>query len=260
MGSATGVPWKRPARRLCRCGRRGTFLYAAPFVTEGLGFGHATAASKRRRITIVGVVANTSLYGLENPGRLEIYLPFRQDSNIHMNLVVRSRIEPAAMTSAICGAIASIDKNQPSFAITTMKELVGNSVSTSRITLILLALLGALALVLASIGISGVISCWSRSVLTKSAFAWPWGADRAGVLRMILSHGARIAGAGVIIGVASSLGLTRLMGKLLFSMSAADPPTFLSVAIALLLVVMLACNIPARRKLRGDPMVALRHE
>src|SRR6185437_1804878 len=109
-------------------------------------------------ITIVGVLADTKMYGLANPARLEVYVPFRQMAANEMALLVKSGIEPAALVSAIHHAVTSIDKEQPIFEIATMQEVVNASVSTRRITLILLGLFSGLALVLAAIGIYGVVS------------------------------------------------------------------------------------------------------
>ncbi len=209
---------------------------------------------------MVGVVGDTKLYGLANPSRLEIYVSSLQYPDSDMNLVVKSRIDPAALTSAIRGAVASIDKNQPIFAISTMNQLVSDSVGTRRITLVLLGLFSALALVLAAIGIYGVISYSVAQRTHEIGIRMALGAQHKDVLRMILRQGVKIAVAGVAIGVVVSLGLTQLMSSLLFSVSAADPLTFAAVAILLVLVAMLACYIPARRALRVDPMVALRYE
>jgi putative ABC transport system permease protein len=141
-----------------------------------------------------------------------------------------------------------------------MQQLVRDSVSTRRITLILLGLFSALALVLAAIGIYGVISYSVAQRTHEIGIRMALGADRAGVLRMILAQGMKIAGAGVVIGLAASFGLTRWMAKLLFSVSAADPLTFTAVALVLVLIALLACYIPARRALRVDPIIALRYE
>jgi putative ABC transport system permease protein len=223
-------------------------------------FGHPSAKSAPKWMTIVGVVGDTRLYGLANPSRLEIYVPLRQSVPSHMNLVVKSAMDPAALTSAIRGAIRDIDKDQAIFGISTMDQLIVDSVSTRRITLILLGLFSTLALVLAAIGIYGVISYSVAQRTHEIGIRMALGAQKADVMRMVLAQGARIAGAGVAIGLAASLGLTRLLANLLFSVSAADPLTFAAVAITLILVAMLACHIPARRTLRVDPMIALRYE
>ncbi len=226
----------------------------------GRRFVFGAPSGKQRWITIVGVVADTKLYGLANPSRLEVYLPYRQSATDHMNLIVKSGIEPASLTSAIRNAVASVDKDQPVFDIATMQQLVGNSVATRRLTLILLSLFSALAMLLAAIGIYGVISYSVAQRIHEIGIRMALGAQRSDVLRMIFAQGVKIAGAGLAIGILASLGLTRLMASLLFSVSAVDPPTFLAVAIVLALISMLACYIPARRTLRVDPMIALRYE
>jgi putative ABC transport system permease protein len=223
-------------------------------------FGHPSAKRAPKWITIVGVAGDTKLYGLANPARLEVYLPFRQDASGHMTLIVKSGMEPAALTSAIRSAIASIDKDQPVSDIATMHQLVNDSVSTRRITLILLGVFGALALVLGAIGIYGVLAYSVAQRTHEIGIRMALGARRGDVVRMILAQGAKIAGAGVFIGILASFGLTRLMANLLFSVSPADPATFAAVAIVLVLVALLASYVPARRTLRVDPMIALRHE
>jgi putative ABC transport system permease protein len=211
-------------------------------------------------ITVVGVVGDTKLYGLANPARLEVYDPLRQDPNSDMDLVVKSRMDPAALTSEIRGAVAAIDKDQPIFAIATMNQLKSDSVGTQRLTLVLLGLFSALALALAAIGIYGVISYSVAQRTHEIGIRVALGAQHGDVLRMVLGQGGKIALAGIAIGVAAAFGLTRLMASLLFSVSASDPLTFAGVALLLVLVAMLACYIPARRAMRVDPMVALRYE
>ena len=223
-------------------------------------FGRPSAQKPPKWITIIGVVANTKLYGLANPSRFEVYVPFRQSITGDMNLVVKSGDDPATLTSAIRHVIATIDKDQPISGVATMKQLVGDSVSTRRTTLVLLGLFSALALILASIGIYGVISHSVAQRTHEIGIRLALGAQRGDVLHLILRQGAKIAGVGVATGIAASFGLTRLMANLLFSVSAADPVTFAAVACLLISVAMLACYIPARRTLRIDPMAALRHE
>jgi putative ABC transport system permease protein len=211
-------------------------------------------------ITIVGVVDDTRLYGLANPSRLEIYRPLAQAASGEMDLMVRSRINPTALASSIRAVVASIDRNQPIADINTMDELVQQSVGSRRVTLILLGTFSALALVLAGIGIYGVIS-YSVAQRTKEiGIRMAVGASRQDVIRMILLQGARIASAGLVIGIFAAFGLTRYLATLLFSVSPGDLSTFAVVALVLALVALLACYIPARRALRVDPMTALRYE
>jgi putative ABC transport system permease protein len=221
-------------------------------------WGHPDQAEKW--ITIVGVVADTKLYGLDNPTRLEIYYPYRQRPDSDMNLVVRSAVDPSSLTASIRAAIAAIDKDQPVFDVHTMQELVDNSISTRRLTLVLLGIFSALALILAAIGIYGVMA-YSVALRTQEiGIRMALGAQRQDVLRLVLGQGARIAFFGVAIGLATAAALARLLSSLLFSVSASDPVTFAAVAVLLIAVALLACYIPARRALRVDPIIALRYE
>jgi putative ABC transport system permease protein len=223
-------------------------------------FGRLGAGDGHKWITIVGVLADTKMYGLANPARLEVYLPFRQRTPSGMVLLVKSGQEPATLVSAIRGVVSSIDKEQPIFGIATMQEVVNQSVSTRRITLILLGLFSGLALVLAAIGIYGVISYSVAQREREIGIRMALGAQRGDVLRLVLAQGGKIAVAGIVAGSAASLVLTRLMAKLLYSVSAVDPATFAAVAFVLALIAMAAAYIPARRTVRVDPLIALRHE
>ena len=223
-------------------------------------FDHPSSKRSPQWLTIVGVVGDTKLYGLANPARLEVYVPFRQTVTGSMTLVVKSASDPAALLSEIRGAIASIDKDQPVVAIATMRQLVRDSVSARRITFIVLGSFSALALVLAAIGIYGVISYSVAQRTQEIGIRIALGARPGVVLRMVIVQGAKIAGAGILIGLVASFALTRLMTNLLFSVSPADPATFTAVTVALAVIAMLASYIPARRTLRVNPMSALRCE
>jgi putative ABC transport system permease protein len=211
-------------------------------------------------VTIVGVVGDTKMYGLANPSRLEIYLPFRQDTENDMNLVVRSGTDPASLVPAIRAAVAAVDKDQPVSGVETMKQLVSDSVSTRRLTLVLLGLFSGLALVLAAIGIYGVMAYSVAQRTHEIGIRIAVGAQQKDVLGLVLREGARLALWGVAFGVVAALGLTRLLSTLLFGVSASDPLTYAGVAVLLVVVALLACYIPARRALNVDPMVALRYE
>ena len=211
-------------------------------------------------VTIVGVVADTKLYGLDNPARLEVYYPYRQQPEADMNLVVRSAVDPASLTSAVRAAVAAIDKDQPIFDVHTMQQLVDDSISTRRLTLVLLGIFSALALILAAIGIYGVMAYTVALRTQEIGIRMALGAQQKDVLRLVLGQGARIAFFGVAIGLAVAAALARLLSSLLFSVSASDPLTFAAVAVLLVAVALLACYIPARRALRVDPIIALRYE
>ena len=211
-------------------------------------------------ITIVGVVADNKLYGLDNPARLEVYSPYRQRPSADMSLLVRSAVDPASLTSAVRAAVATIDKDQPIFNVHTMQQLVDDSISTRRLTLVLLGIFSSLALILAAIGIYGVMAYTVALRTQEIGIRIALGAQRQDVLRLILGQGARIAFLGVAIGLAAAAALARLLSSLLFSVSATDPLTFAAVAVLLVAVALLACYIPARRALRVDPIIALRYE
>jgi putative ABC transport system permease protein len=223
-------------------------------------FGGVADRDASKWLTVVGVVGDTKLYGLANPSRLEVYLPFHQFVPDSMKLIVKSAAEPSSVTSGVRSAIASLDKDQPVFDIETMDQYVRDSVSTRRITFFLLGCFSALSLVLAGVGIYGVISYSVAQRLREIGIRVALGAQTSDVLRLVMTQGAKIAMAGVLTGIAASFCLTRFMTKLLFSVSSADPLTFAAVAAAILLTALLACYIPARRALRADPVTTLRCE
>jgi predicted permease len=221
-------------------------------------FGHPGPKSKP--VTIVGVVGDTRLYGLSNPARFEVYAPYRQEPANDMNLMVRSSLNPAGLVSEIRSAVASVDKDQPILGVATMKKLVDDSVSTRRVTLILLGLFSALALILASIGIYGVMAYIVAERTHEIGIRVAVGAGRADVLRLILGYGTRLALWGTGLGLAAALVFTRLLSSLLFAVSPSDPVTFAGVSLALVAIALLACYVPARRAMQVDPVVALRNE
>ncbi len=223
-------------------------------------FGHPSSQGTPSWLTIVGVVGDTKLYGLANPSRLEVYVSYLQRPTDEMQLLVRSGGDTAALISAIRGVVASIDKDQPIEGISTMNEIVTNSISTRRVTLILLAFFSGLAVILAGIGIFGVIAYNVAQRTHEIGIRMALGAQRKHVLAMILGQGGRIALIGILIGLAAAFALTRLLESLLFSVSAFDPITFAGVASVLAIVALAASYIPARRAMRVDTMVALRHE
>jgi putative ABC transport system permease protein len=225
-------------------------------------WGHFDPASKKppKWVTVVGVVDDTKMYGLANPSRLEVYDPLRQDVNNDMDLVVKSRLDSSALTAEIRSVVAGVDKDEPIFAISTMNKIISDGVSGPRLTLVLLGLFSALAVILAAIGIYGVISYSVAQRTQEIGVRMTLGAQSSDVLRMVLGQGGKIALTGIVIGVVAAFGLTQLMSGLLFSVSASDPATFAAVAGLVVLVAMFACYIPARRAAKVDPMVALRYE
>jgi putative ABC transport system permease protein len=223
-------------------------------------FGHPEADRAPRWLTVVGVLADTRLYGLADPARLEIYVPYRQLPESQMALLVQSTAEPAALVSTIRGIVASIDNEQPVFQIASMQDVVNASVSTRRLTFMLLGVFSGLALALAAIGIYGVIAYSVAQREKEIGIQMALGASPGDVLRVILAQGGRITISGVVIGTIAASGLAQVMAKLLYAVSPVDPATFITVALGLALIAMTACYIPARRALGVSPLIALRHE
>jgi putative ABC transport system permease protein len=229
-------------------------------IGKRLMFGHPSAKQPPEWLTIIGVVSDTKLYGLANPSRLEVYEPFLQDPSRQMDLLVKSRVDSGALTSAVRDAVHSVDKDQAIAGVATMKQLVNSSIASRRMTLMLLGLFSALALLLGAIGIYGVVSYSVAQRTREIGVRIALGAPRKDVFRLVIGQGVKLAGAGIIIGVLAALVLTRLISSLLFEVSAADFETFAAVAFVLLLVAFAACYIPARRAMSVDPMIALRYE
>ncbi len=209
---------------------------------------------------IVGVVGGIRDTGFDQQPRPTIYFPSLQSPDQTMSLVVRTTLPPNAVLSAVKNAIWSVDKNQPVFEVRTMDEIISGTVSAQRLAYLLLGVFAFLALALAAIGIYGVTSYQVSERTHEIGVRMALGAEPSDVSRLVLGHGARLAGIGIVGGVVAALGLTRLLSRLLFGVSASDPLTFVGVAILLTLVALAAGYIPARRAMRVDPMVALRHE
>jgi putative ABC transport system permease protein len=209
---------------------------------------------------IVGVVGDVRDVALsQKPGPM-MYVPFAQAPLYGGEVVVRSSLSTSSVAAAIRQAVHSIDKNLPMTDVRAFPDALGQSVSRERFRTFLLGSFSALALVLAAVGIFGVISYSAAQRTHEIGIRMALGAQRRDVLRLILAQGARLALLGVGIGVVLAFPLTRLMASLLYSVSAADPLTFGAVAIVLLGVAVTACYIPARRAMRVDPMVALRYQ
>ncbi len=209
---------------------------------------------------IVGVVGAVRDTGFDQQPRSTIYFPSQQSPDQTMSLVVRTTLPPSSILPAIKNAIWSVDKNQPVFEVRSMDKIISGIVSAQRLTFLLLGVFAFLALALAAIGIYGVTSYVVSERTHEIGVRIALGAQSSDISRVVLGHGARLAGIGVIGGMVAALALTRLLSSLLFGVSATDPLTFVGVAILLTLVALAACYIPARRAARVDPIVALRYE
>jgi ABC-type antimicrobial peptide transport system permease subunit len=175
-------------------------------------------------------------------------------------MVVRSAGAAPNLLDALRQTNLQINGEQVIYEPQTMDEIISGTLAARRFSTILLGVFAALALLLSSIGIYGVIAYLVGQRTREIGLRMALGASRTGVLRMVLSEGGKLAAIGVVIGLAASLALTQLMGSMLYGVSATDPLTFIGVAIILTLIALAACYIPARRAMRVDPMVALRYE
>jgi predicted permease len=225
---------------------------------------HVGLGSKRYPLmTVVGVVADIKhLSFREEPGP-EIYVPFTQKSYpslLTMQVVLRTKSDPAAMTASARDAIHSVDPDLPLAAVTTLDALVNTSMAQPRFSVLLLGAFAALALLLASIGLYGVISYSVAQRTQEIGIRMALGAQRGAVFAMVLREGIGLALFGIVIGVAVALAVTQALAAFLYGVRPADPLTFVTVSIVLLCVALAASYIPARRATRVDPMVALRHD
>jgi putative ABC transport system permease protein len=211
--------------------------------------------------TVVGVVGHVKHYGPDVEGREQAYFPLAQLSFARtMYLAVRTGIEPASVTNAIRQQVLDVDKNMPIYEVSTMDQLLSNSVVQPRLNLTLLVAFAAIALVLAAVGIYGVMAYSVTQRTHEIGIRMALGAQSEDVLKQVLMEGARLAGAGLALGLVGSLAAARLIATMLFGVKPTDPLTFATVAAILASVALAACYIPARRATRVDPLTALRYQ
>ena len=207
--------------------------------------------------TVVGIVATAQLKDLTEESKGTFYLPAYYSAS---TLVVRTSGDPRPLTRAIREQVLAVDKNQPVYDVKTMDERVSVTLETRRFAVVLLGIFGVLALILATIGLYGVLAFTVSQRTREIGIHMALGAQTRDVLRMIIKQGMSLVLFGVVLGIAGAYALTRTMQSLLFEVSATDPATFTVIALLLMLVALLACYVPARRATKVDPLVALRYE
>jgi predicted permease len=212
------------------------------------------------RLTIVGVVADMHHWGLDEKIYPQFFRPYPQAGWPVMGIVVRTTGSPASYISAVKKALAEVEPDRPVSGVELMQNVVSDSVGARRFPALLLAGFAALALVLAAVGIVGVVSYSVTQRTQEIGIRMALGACKADVLKLILSGSMAWVFVGIIVGVAGALGLTRLLGTLLYDIRPSNPLVLGAVSLTLALVAMLASYIPARRAAKVDPMVALRYE
>jgi predicted permease len=229
----------------------------------GVRIDWARAPDPPRWMTIVGVAADVKDSSLEAPADPAVYTPFPQSEQAWrrwMTLVLRTTGPVAGLVEETKKQIWSVDSQIPITDILSMEDLMAVSLAQQRFNMLLLALFAALALILAAVGIYGLMAYSVSQRTHEIGVRLAIGAQRRDVLRLVLKDGARLTLLGIAIGIIVALALTRLMASLLFEVTPTDPATFAAVAILLAIAAFAACYIPARRATRVDPMVALRYD
>jgi putative ABC transport system permease protein len=209
---------------------------------------------------IVGIVGDVKQYGLDQPTTMQTYEPYTQQPPSSMMLVVRSAGDPTNLSAAIRNEVLKLDKEQPTTYIKTLNEYFAISVAQQRFSVVLLGIFAAVALVLAAVGIYGVLSYAVTQRTHEIGIRMALGAGQHDVFRLVVGRGMLLSVIGVVGGLVAAFALTRLMASLLFGVTATDAVTFASVAGVLLGVALLACYIPARRATKVNPLIALRYE
>jgi len=222
-------------------------------------------------VQIVGVVGHVKHWGLDADDtakiRDEIYFPFLQIPDKFMSLlvsgltlVVRTAPDPLSVASAVRTQVAGPTEDQPIFGVQTMEQIISGSLAERRFTMLLLIIFASTALVLAAVGIYGVMSYAVSRRTHELGVRLALGASRNEILRLVVREGMALAAIGTVVGLMAALGLTRLMASLLYGVRPADPATLAAVSLLLVGIALLACYIPAWRATKVDPMVALRYE
>jgi putative ABC transport system permease protein len=209
---------------------------------------------------IIGVVGNVRQLGPSQDVSPVVYIPYQQEPEGDVNLALRTDVDPRAMVAPVKAAVQAVDPAQPVYDIATMDQRLSESMAPQRFNALLVGVFALAALGLAGVGIFGVLAYSVARRTSEIGVRMALGASRSQVMRLVVGEGLRLCGLGVVLGLAGSIPLTRLLRGVLFGVGPSDPVTLAAASAALALVAVLACYIPARRALLVDPMSALRHE
>ena len=209
---------------------------------------------------VVGVVGDMRHFGLASEPVPETYIPFQQSPKREMTLVIRTSTDPSALAPAVRREVANIDKDQPVANVRTMDQIMSESLARPRFSFLLLTIFAGVALVLAAVGVYGVMSYSVGQRTHEYGIRMALGAQTRDMFTLVLKEGFRLAIIGIAVGIAGALALTHYLRSLLFGISATDPIIFAGISFMLIAVTLLACYIPARRAMRVNTMVALRYE
>ncbi|HEX8091589.1 MAG TPA: FtsX-like permease family protein, partial [Blastocatellia bacterium] len=229
-------------------------------IGQRISIGMSTDDEEPALWEIVGIVGDVRHTSLDAEPAPEMYVPHSQQSWPFLTLVIRTSSEPMAMAEAARAQVLALDKDQPVSSIRSMEGMVSASIAQPRFYLLLLGIFAALALVLAAVGVYGVLSYSVTQRLHEIGIRMALGARPLDVIRLVVGQGLMLSLIGVAIGLIGAYVFTRLMSSMLYGVSATDPVTFAALAALLMAVALLASYIPARRATKVDPMIALRYE
>jgi putative ABC transport system permease protein len=213
-----------------------------------------------RWLTVVGIARDAKHFGPADRAAPQAYIPYMQQPQIFTSVVVRAKRDPVALGPLVRAAIWRVDRDQPVWKIRTMDSLVNGAVGSNRVLLVVVGVFATVALLLAGLGIFGVMSFAVSQRTHEVGVRMALGARSTEVVRLIVGQGFRLTAAALAIGLVAAVGATRLMASQLFGVSATDPVTYVVVPLVLGVVAAVACYLPARRASRLDPLMALRRE
>src|SRR5262245_56391163 len=235
-----------------------TYLPNADPIGKRLKFGGPGSDSPW--MTVVGVVANVKHYALDTDSRVALYTPHLQSGAGSLSIAARTTTDPLGIAAAVTREARALDPNLPLYDVKTMEQWLSESLARRRFAMLMLGLFAVVAMLLAGVGIYGVMSYTVAQRTREIGIRVAMGAQTRDVLRLIAQQGMSLTGMGVGLGLVAAIVATRLMASLLFGVRATDPLTFAAIALLLALVALVACWIPARRATKVDPMVTLKYE
>ncbi len=211
-------------------------------------------------VEVIGVVRDSRYRSLTDPVRPAMLLPTGQHYSADLSLYVRAAGDPKSLIEAVRREVRALDRQLPVYRVRTLEEQKSNSLYSERVTALLLTAFGVMALLLAAMGIYGVMAYSVNQRTREIGIRMALGAQRNDVMRLVLRQGMLMVGSGIVLGLAGTIASTRLIKSFLYGLSATDPITFAVVALLLTFIALLACYVPAKRAAKVDPMVALRYE
>lgn len=217
------------------------------------------------KTTVIGVVGDVKNYGLLRKPAPEMYAPYTRvdawpDMRWNMRLLVRSTLDSGSIAAAVRREVQAVDPGQPIYAVQTMNLVIENTVRDKSLNTTLLTIFAGVSLLLAVIGVYGVMSYTVAQHTREIGIRMALGAQPRAILKLIMGRGLMLVSVGAVIGVLASFGLTRFIESMLFGVTPTDPLTFVAIVLLLGVVALLACLIPAQRAMRVDPIVVLRHQ